>query len=70
NGFRLGPIAVPGLGYIIATGLFVPAAARVLGSRQLLRDLIVGFAIATVVYVGFTRYLGVRLPAGPLDLFG
>jgi hypothetical protein len=33
NGFRLGPIAVPGAGYIIATGLFVPAAARGGGRR-------------------------------------
>jgi putative tricarboxylic transport membrane protein len=70
NGFRLGPLAVPGAGYIIATGLFVPAAARVLGSRHLVRDVITGFGIAVAVYVGFTQYLGVRLPAGPLDLFG
>lgn len=66
NGFRLGTLAVPGLGYVVATGLFVPAEARVLGSRSPIRDVIVGFALAIAIYVGFTRLLGVRLPAGVL----
>jgi putative tricarboxylic transport membrane protein len=66
NGFRVGATVVPGLGYVVATGLFVPTTARILGSRSLLRDLIIGAAIAVVVYIGFTRFLGVRLPAGVL----
>lgn len=70
NGFRLGPLDVPGLGYVVATGLFVPLAARVLGSQHVLRDLVVGIGLAVVVYVGFTQFLGVRLPAGILGLFG
>lgn len=68
DGFELGPLDVPGLGYVIATGLFLPATARVLGSRSLIRDLLIGFAVAIVLYVGFTEYLGVRLPPGLLDL--
>lgn len=68
DGFRLGPIEVPGLGYVIATGLFLPATARVLGSRSPVRDLILGFAIAVLLYVAFTEFLGVRLPPGLLDL--
>lgn len=70
NGFRLGALAVPGLGYVVATGLFLPATARVLGSRHLLRDVIIGIAVAIVVYVSFTRFLGVRLPPGVLSLIG
>ncbi len=66
DGFEIGPLKVPGLGYIVATGLFLPLAARILGSRSLIRDLIVGFGIAVVVYIGFTQFLGVRLPAGIL----
>jgi hypothetical protein len=27
----------------------------------------VGVALAIIIYVGFTQYLGVRLPAGLLD---
>jgi len=70
NGFRLVGVVVPGLGYVLATGLFLPLTARVLGSRHLLRDAVIGFAIAIVVYLAFTRFLGVRLPSGVLDLVG
>ena len=59
---------VPGLGYVLATGLFLPATARILGSRSPIRDTVAGFAIAIVIYIGFTQFLGVRLPAGILDL--
>jgi putative tricarboxylic transport membrane protein len=70
DGFELGPLDVPGLGYVVATGLFLPAVAWVLGSRFPLRDLIIGFAVAGILYVGFTEYLGVRLPPGLLGLVG
>ena len=66
DGFALGPVDVPGLGYIVATGLFLPLTARILGSRSPIRDVIVGFGIGIVVYFGFTEFLGVRLPAGIL----
>jgi putative tricarboxylic transport membrane protein len=66
DGARLGQIDLPGLGYIVATGLFLPAAARVLGSRHPVRDLVIGIGVAVVVFVGFTEFLGIRLPAGIL----
>lgn len=66
DGVRLGSLHVPGLGYVIATGLFLPLTARILGSRSPLRDSIAGFAVAIVVYVSFSQFLGVRLPAGLL----
>jgi putative tricarboxylic transport membrane protein len=59
--FALGP-----LGYVAATSLFFPAVARVLGSKQPLRDIIIAVLLSLVVYIGFTRFLGVRLPAGIL----
>lgn len=55
------------LGYILATGLFLPVGARILGSDRPLRDLVIGLALAAVVWFGFTQFLGVRLPAGLLD---
>jgi putative tricarboxylic transport membrane protein len=55
------------LGYVIATGLMIPSGARILGSRRLVRDAAIGFALAIVVYVVFTNFLGVRLPAGVLE---
>ena len=66
DGFALGPVDVPGLGYIVATGLFLPLTARILGSRSPIRDVIIGFGIGIVIYFAFTEFLGVRLPAGIL----
>jgi putative tricarboxylic transport membrane protein len=67
--FALGPI-----GYILATALFLPVASRVLGSTALVRDVVVGVLLTLVLYFGFTRALGVRLPDGilapVLDLIG
>lgn len=60
------PFALEGLGYIVATAIFLPVAARILGSRSTVRDAIAGVAIAVLVYFGFTELLGVRLPAGIL----
>jgi putative tricarboxylic transport membrane protein len=52
------------LGYIAATVLFFPLGARVLGSRKVVRDVLVGAAIAFGLYYAFTQFLGVPLPAG------
>lgn len=58
--------ALDPLGYVAATALFFPLGARGLGSRRIVRDAVVGLVLAVVVYEGFTRYLGVRLPGGIL----
>lgn len=52
------------LGYVVATALFFVATARILGSRALLRDALAGLAIGLVMYIAFTQFLGVDLPAG------
>ena len=62
--FALGP-----LGYIVATAILLPVSARVLGSRALLRDAVVGVGLAIVIFVGFTRFLHIRLPTGILAPF-
>lgn len=59
--FTLGP-----LGYPVATALFFPVGARMMGSRHFRRDLITGILLGLVIYLVFTRFLGVRLPAGVL----
>ena len=66
DGVELGGIEIPGLGYLVATAIFLPATARILGSRAWLRDVIAGLIVSTVLYFGFTEFLGVRLPAGIL----
>jgi len=68
DGIRIGDLEIPGLGFVVATGLFMPVTARILGSRAWLRDTVAGIVLALVLYFGFTEYLGVRLPAGLLGL--
>jgi putative tricarboxylic transport membrane protein len=52
------------LGFVVASTLMFAIAARAFGSRRPARDTIVGLAIAAVIYVAFTRGLGVGLPHG------
>ena len=40
-------------------------AARLLGSRRLVRDVLVSVAVPVVAFLLFTQVLGVYLPAGP-----
>jgi putative tricarboxylic transport membrane protein len=53
------------VGYAAATGVFITATSRVLGSRHLGRDIVVGLVLGVVTSYAFTRWLGVRLPVGP-----
>jgi putative tricarboxylic transport membrane protein len=60
-------LALGALGYVLATSGFIPIVARILGSRRPGRDLVVGVALGLIVYIAFTQFLGVRLPAGLLE---
>jgi putative tricarboxylic transport membrane protein len=60
-------LVVP-LGYMIATAALFWGAARVLGSRQLVRDIVVAVVMAVVVYIAFTQFLDISLPEGVLGL--
>jgi putative tricarboxylic transport membrane protein len=52
-------------GYALATAVFFTVVARVLGSRRLGRDAVVGVLLGAGTSYAFTRWLGVRLPVGP-----
>lgn len=52
-------------GYALATSVFLVVASRVLGSRHLGRDVLVGVLLGAITSYAFTRWLGVRLPVGP-----
>jgi putative tricarboxylic transport membrane protein len=55
------------LGFVLSSGLFLPACAWALGSRAPTRNIIVALALALVTYLVFTRLLGLELPGGPID---
>ncbi len=61
--FLVGPV-----GYVPATAAFFVAAARTMGSRHLVRDVVVGVGLSLLVYLSFTRALGVFLPQGVFPL--
>ena len=56
------------IGYVLATALFFPSVARVLGSRQPLRDAVVAVIIAVIAFKVFTDLLSIDLPAGWLTV--
>lgn len=60
-------IVIP-LGYIISTALAFVLTTRILGSRSLVRDVVVGVALAVALYFAFTSLLSIRLPRGVLPL--
>jgi putative tricarboxylic transport membrane protein len=57
------------LGYILSTAAFFVPVARLLGSRSLVRDVIIGLVAGVGLYIAFTQYLGVSLPAGLTPIF-
>jgi putative tricarboxylic transport membrane protein len=54
-------------GFIIASATLFVTAAFAMGSRRLVRDIAIGVILATVLYLVFTRGLGLSLPAGVLE---
>jgi putative tricarboxylic transport membrane protein len=53
-------------GFIIASATLFVLAAFAMGSRRLARDIAIGIVVATILYLGFSRGLGLSLPAGIL----
>jgi putative tricarboxylic transport membrane protein len=56
-------------GFIIASTVLFALTARAFGSRRSLRDAAIGFAMATIAYIGFDRVLGYRIGSGLIERF-
>jgi putative tricarboxylic transport membrane protein len=54
-------------GFIIASTLLFVCTALAFGSRNVLRDGVIGFALALVSYVGFDRVLGYKIGSGLIE---
>lgn len=58
-------------GFVIASAILFTMAAFAMGSRQIVRDALIGVAVSLVTYLVFSEWLGIRLPAGLLEpIFG
>lgn len=56
------------LGYVLATFLLFVAGSRLLGSKAIVRDLVVGVGLSVGIYLLFTHLLNVHLPEGVIPL--
>jgi putative tricarboxylic transport membrane protein len=56
-----------GGGFVIASAALFAATAWAFARRALAAAVMIGFALALVVYLGFTKLLALSLPQGPLE---
>ncbi len=54
------------LGFVISAATFLVVQARILGSRNLVRDVIAGVVFIVALYLLFVQFLTIALPKGPL----
>ncbi|MBB4039386.1 putative tricarboxylic transport membrane protein [Microvirga flocculans] len=59
-------IAIGG-GFMIGTAILFAATSTAFGRRAFLMDLLIGAAIAVLIYLLFAKLLTLSLPAGPLE---
>ncbi len=52
-------------GFLLSSTVTFALAARAFGSRRIARDVIAGAVLSAIIYVAFTRGLGVTLPQAP-----
>ena len=55
------------LGFTVASILLFTCVARAFGSRQTLRDALIGAIFALVAYLGFARTLGINIGSGVIE---
>ena len=62
-------IAIIGLGggFIPAMTVLFATTARAFGRRAFVADIVIGFVMAAIIYLAFSKLLTLSLPAGPLE---
>jgi putative tricarboxylic transport membrane protein len=54
-------------GFVVAGTVMFTCVARGFGSTRIVRDLLIGFVLALLVFLFFVKFLNVGLPAGWLE---
>ncbi len=67
GGLAANIILIDVIGFILASTVLFLFTARAFGSRQLVRDAVIGFLMAFVSYVGFDRVLGYKIGSGLIE---
>jgi len=63
-------VLIEPVGFVLATGVLYAGAAYAMGSRRPLRDAATGLILGVVLFLVFTRGLGLSLPGGVLAGLG
>lgn len=58
-------VLLPRLSYVVSTAALFAGAALLFGSGHRLRTTAIGVVLAAIAFLGFSRGIGVSLPAGP-----
>jgi putative tricarboxylic transport membrane protein len=66
-GLVLNVMTIGALGFTVASILLFTCVARAFGSRQTLRDALIGAIFALVAYLGFARTLGINIGSGVIE---
>lgn len=66
-GLILQSLVIDWIGFVLAAAITFVLTAAGFGSRRWLLNAGIGFVLAAISYVGFTRGLGLSLPAGLLE---
>jgi hypothetical protein len=67
GGVSIGPVALPGLGIYVASGLFIMAFMVVIGRENPLKAAGVGVVVPVALFLMFEKWFLVPLPKGPLE---
>ncbi len=67
GGLAANVVLIDIIGFILASTFLFLFTARAFGSRQLVRDAVIGFLLAFVAYVGFDRVLGYKIGTGLIE---
>ena len=67
GGVSLGPVAVPGLGIYVASGIFILAFMVMVGRENPLKALGVSILVPLALFFMFEKWFLVPLPKGPLE---
>jgi putative tricarboxylic transport membrane protein len=59
-------VAIGLVGFVIASGLLMAVVAYAYGNQRIMRNLLIGIAIALPIWALFTQVLGLNLPIFPL----
>lgn len=65
--FAANVVLVDRLGWVLSGALLFWGTAWALGSRNLVRDVVVSLAMSLITFYGFYSGLGIKLPAGILN---